>query len=363
MTALTIPFGRLVSFGGMIFTGAGSPDGVTVDTQAIQTTPEADRPRTTMLSGAYGRSIRGYAPGGIKPSPATFQVDVHATRGSSMQSSYEAIESCYATWLSQWMGTCTHRGAVGWSNQFVDVVVLDALGTPWRAEAELLSLPLSLVLGEPLSLTISLAFIPAEDWIQDVGRDTSPVPSPTTLRLPFGNLQSFGDMIFMGGGRPDNTLIDTQAIQATPTVIRPRIPHPTLPFGYATRGGSIAPLQPYESTWIIDVECTDPDSEYPTVEDAWGGWGTIWRNTHTHREIAGCSGQLGILTCQAANGSLWTAEADMLRFPVGPQPGETMSFSTKLGFTVTEDWRTDVTADYAGHAGIAIHADSPLTGG
>lgn len=365
MTVLGIPFGRLVSFGAMRFTGLGSPGSVDVDTQSIQTTPEADRGRTLLSAGAYGRAVRGYAPGSIKPSVSTWQVDVHAVRGAAMQDGFKAIENCYATWIAQWMGTCTHRGVSGWSNQYAELVVLDAIGQTWLARAELLSLPLTLVLGEPYLLTIPLSFILAEDWVQAAGSDTAGVPSETTIRLPFGNLLSFGDMIFSGAGIPDNVATDTQSIQATPTVIRPRIEHPTLPYGYPTRAGSIAPLQSYESTWIVDVEATDPDAEFAAIEECWASWYTAWRNDHTHREIAGCSGQLGLLTCKAADGSLWTAEAEMDRFPIAPQPGETMSFSVKLGFNLTEDWRTDVTAGYAGHATISIRADtdSPLPGG
>lgn len=158
------PFGTLISFGSMIFTGAGIPANVQTDTTSVTDAPEVDRPRKAHPTNPYGISLRGYSPGPLKPTVSTWTVAVVATPGLSAAASAAAIETAYATWVGFWRGTHTHRTIAGTTGQLGDLVVQDASGTSYTAEAELTKMPRTWKPGEIASLELVLEFILNGDW-------------------------------------------------------------------------------------------------------------------------------------------------------------------------------------------------------
>ncbi|MCA1598817.1 MAG: hypothetical protein LC769_07300 [Chloroflexi bacterium] len=164
MAATKIPAKTLVSFGSMVFTGTGIPANVLTDTTAVNATPEVDRPRHNHATNPYGISLRGYSAGIIKPYTSAWTITVVATPGLSEAASFQAIETAYATWYALWLGTHTHRTVAGTTGQLGDLIVLDAFGTSYKAEAELSKFPFILKPGEVMSLQIAADFVINEDW-------------------------------------------------------------------------------------------------------------------------------------------------------------------------------------------------------
>lgn len=165
MAASKVPFSTLLSFGAMVFTGAGIPANVTTDSTTLDISPAVTRPRMPNPAIDYALPRLGYAQGDIPPYVSAWTLTVQAGDGLTTAQKTQALEGAYATWYALWLGTHTHRGQAGTTGQLGDLEVLDATGTAYRVEAELRTLPLMLVAGENVDImTLLLEFFITEDW-------------------------------------------------------------------------------------------------------------------------------------------------------------------------------------------------------
>lgn len=160
-------------------------------------------------------------------------------------------------------------------------------------------------------------------------------------KWPFGPLQSFGDLVFAGGGLPASIATSCSPPKATPEVSRPRKATPRTRYGFPLYGYSPGPVGAYPATWVLSLTTTGRLSQaasWAALEAAYGVWYALWLGTHTHRGVSGTTGQLGDLIALDTFGTAYTAEAELDAFPVKPAPGEVYSLDLTFVFTIREHW-------------------------
>lgn len=163
----------------------------------------------------------------------------------------------------------------------------------------------------------------------------------SATKFPWGPIQSFGDMVFAGAGLPANISTSCSPPNATPEVNRPRLPSPSNRYGYNMYGYSPGPVIAYPSTWVLSLMTTGRLSQsdsWAALESAYNTWRALWRGTHTHRGVAGTTGELGDLVVVDTFGTTYTAEAELRTFPLKPQLGEVYSMDLTFTWYVREDW-------------------------
>lgn len=162
MTAPFLPFGQLVSFAGLVFTGAGALNDANAAWLA-----QYDASYQTALTPVYGQPYPmdggALAPAPLKDPTVTYTVLLYADDGDAHP--YQTLEAQWNAIAATLAGTHSYRGATAASGQVGDLVVSDASGAHWAARARMLKpAPFKIQPGDVAALSIDLPFVLLEPF-------------------------------------------------------------------------------------------------------------------------------------------------------------------------------------------------------
>jgi hypothetical protein len=241
MTAI-YPADWVIQFGGLAFTGRGTP------LSAIGLEQAADTALIPTTS--YPFDIRGGQPGPLKDSSFSTSVLLKAGAGKTGLAAYSDVESQFAAILSALQGTYTYAGGQV-SGQVGQLVVLRADGVSYAgAWARIAKVELALLPGQhTYHYLLPLTWTLLSDFTALSGAPVPPASTPASVVVPFGRVVSHAGIALGGDGLPVKAMTWEWQGQYNTRAGDGRYP-------FDLRGVSACPLKTPTATWETSIDAT-----------------------------------------------------------------------------------------------------------
>ncbi len=239
---LTLGLDRVVQFGGLPFTGRGTP------LSAIGLEQAAD---TALIpSTSYPFDVRGGQPGPLKDSSFSTSVLLKAAAGKTGLAAYSDVEAQFAAILSALQGTYTYAGGQV-SGQVGQLVVLRADGQSYAgAWARIAKVELALLPGQhTYHYLLPLTWTLLSDFTALGSAPVLPASTPASVVVPFGRVVSHAGTIVGGDGLPVKSMTWEWQGQYNVRAGGGRYP-------FDLRGVSPVPLKTPTATWETSIDAT-----------------------------------------------------------------------------------------------------------
>jgi len=241
MTAL-YPGDRVTQFGGLAFSGRGTPLSAIGLEQAADT---ALIPSTT-----YPFDVRGGQPGPLKDSSFSTSVLLKASAGHGGLAAYSDVEAQFGAILSALQGTYTYAGGQV-SGQVGQLVVLRADGVSYAgAWARIAKVELALLPGQhTYHYLLPLTWTLLSDFTALGSAPVLPASTPVSVVVPFGRIVSHAGVTLGGDGLPVKAMTWEWQGQFNTRAGAGRYP-------FDLRGVSACPLKTPTATWETSIDAT-----------------------------------------------------------------------------------------------------------